>query len=300
MSRALRLVIGFSPGSASDIIARTMAPGLERALGCPVVIESRLGANGAHAAELVSRAASDGSVVLVATLGTHAIAPVLQRRLSYDPLRDFAPVALLAKAPLVVLASNSLPVSSIHGLVELARSRPGELTFGSSAIGGAPHLAGALFSAMAGVRMQHRPYAHTADLYDDLAAGRLALTFNNIMSAVPLARAGKARALAVTPSVRSAIAPDLPTIAESGLAGYDIVNWLGLVAPAGTHPQIVDRINEAAQKTIDVPDMRARLLEQGMEPAADTSQAFAAHMRLELEKWGRLIDANRAAFEIDL
>jgi tripartite-type tricarboxylate transporter receptor subunit TctC len=293
----LRLVIGFSPGSASDIIVHIVSPGLERVLDRRVVIESHLGANGTHAAEFVRGAATDGSVLFVATLGTHAIAPVLLRQLPYDPLLDFAPVALLARAPLVVLTSNALAVSSIGELVALARSRPGELSFGSSAIGGAPHLAGALFCAMAGVNMQHRPYARTAELYDDLAAGRLEVTFNNIMSALPLARAGKARALAVTASARSTLAPEVPTIAESALPGYDVVNWLGLVAPAGTLPEVVEQINECVRETIDAPDIRARLLAEGMEPAAGTPEAFAAHIRLELDKWGKLIEANREAFQ---
>ncbi|MBC7781046.1 MAG: hypothetical protein H7125_13180 [Proteobacteria bacterium] len=292
MSRpALRLLIGFSPGSASDIVARLVAPHLSRLLGRAVRVESHLGKSGENAGRQLAQTAPDGTTLLIATLGTHALKRALHPLPVTDPDDGCAPVSLLATAPLVVTAANDLGVSSIAELVARARAAPDELEFASSAIGGAPHLAGELFCRVAGVRMRHRPYLHTEALYVDLESGAVPLTFNNIMSALPLARAGRAVALAVTGARRSPMAPDVPTVAESGIRDYEVINWVGVVARVGTPSRIVADINSALTTTIEEHDVRARLSALGMEAAAGSPEAFALHIRTETIRWAGLVAA---------
>lgn len=240
----LHLVLGFSPGSVSEQIARVIVPVWSKCLGRPIEIDLHPGDNGIRAASIVARSTADGNAVFMATLGTHALAYHLASGAEYDPLRDFAPVSLLVHAPLVLACHPSLPVDSTSELIELARRSPGVLTYASSAIGGAPHLAAELFQTMAGIHLSHVRYDETERLYDDLEAGVVSLSFNNIMSMLPRCKRGALRALAVTGSSRSAAAPDLPTMAEAALPGYAVSNWLGIVAPQATPPAVVYELAE--------------------------------------------------------
>ena len=291
----LHLLVGFSEGSASNIVAQMIGPALGKALNQTVRIERILGENGALCAERVARAAPDGRTLAIA-IQANIIGSLMHAKKRYAPLVDFAPVALFAKSPMVLAASNALGVTTVADLIALARSQPGQLTYAASALGGAPHLAGVLFNLMADIRMQLRVYAETNELYADLAEGRIAATFNNIMSALPLARAGKLRILAVTGVERSPRAPDVPTLDEAALPGYEIMNSIGLVAPAATPASIVARINAATAQAVRAPEVRQSLLASGMEPVVASPGAFATHLRAEMERWSTFINANRAAF----
>lgn len=294
ISEEVRLLVGFSEGSASNLVARMIRPTLSKVLNQTVGIDRLQGENGALSAERVARAAPDGRTLAIA-IQTHVIGSLLRPQPRYDPIVDFAPVALFAKWPMILAVSNSVAVTSVSELIALARSRPGELIYGASAIGGAPHLAGVLFGAMTGIDMRLRVYAETNSLYVDLAEGRIAVTFNNTMSVLPLARARKLRMLATAGPVRSAAAPELPTVAET-VPGYEVVNWIGILAPAATPPAIVARINAAITRTIETAEVRKLLEEAGMEPIAASPEDFGRHLRAEIDRWSPIIQANRAAF----
>ena len=291
----LHLLIGFSEGSASNIVARMISPALGKALNQTVRLERIPGENGALCMERVARAAPDGRTLAIA-IQANIIGSLMHAKKRYDPLVDLAPVALFAKSPMVLAVSNTLGVASVAELIALARSQPGRLTYAASATGGAPHLAGVLFNVMANTSMRLRVYAETDALYADLAAGRISATFNNIMSALPLAHAGKLRILAVTALERSPKAPEVPTIDESALPGYEIMNSIGLVAPAATPASVIARINAAVAQAVSTPEVRQSLSASGMEPVVASPEAFAVHLRAIMERWGKFINANRAAF----
>ena len=291
----LHLLIGFSEGSASNIVARMISPALGKALNQTVRLERIPGENGALCMERVARAAPDGRTLAVA-IQANIIGSLMHAKKRYDPLVDLAPVALFAKSPMVLAVSNTLGVASVAELIALARSQPGRLTYAASATGGAPHLAGVLFNVMANTSMRLRVYAETDALYADLAAGRISATFNNIMSVLPLAHAGKLRILAVTALERSPKAPEVPTIDESALPGYEIMNSIGLVAPAATPASVIARINAAVAQAVSTPEVRQSLSASGMEPVVASPEAFAVHLRAIMERWGKFINANRAAF----
>lgn len=296
--QTLRLMVGFSAGSNANVVSRMMAPTLSKLLGRPVEVELMPGANGALCAQHVARSAPDGNTLLVVTQpyvidplvnpgGTHA----------YDLVTDFAPVALLLKKPNGLIVSKSLGVESVRELIDLAGSRPGELVYAASAIGGAPHLAGVLFCEMAGIDMPLRVYEESQELLDDLEAGRIAVTFNNILTMLPMAERGSIRILAVTGTTRSPIKSDLPTVAEAALPGYELMSWMGLLAPAGTPGEVIAQLNEAVGRTMLSAEVAGRLTAGGTEPVAAGTEALRLHIKAELERWGRSIKANRAAFQ---
>lgn len=289
MRPAIRLVLGFSPGSASDRIARAIAPALSRELGKPIDIELRPGNNGAHAACEVANSAADGHTLFMATLGTHALAPHLDTSLPYDPLQHFTPVSLVASAPLVLACHGALGVANTRELIELARKHPGTLTYGTSARGGAPHLAAELFQSDAGIEMQHVRYDQTERLYEDLEAGRISLSFNNMMSMLPRCNGGALKALAVTSARRSAAAEDLATIAEAGLAGYDISNWLGLVAPKATSSTVIGALREATSAALATAEVGNAFRAAGVTPCGGTAAEFAEFIAREITRWGPVV-----------
>ena len=287
--RPLRLLLGFSPGSASDQIARVIAGPLAERLGKPVHIELRPGNNGADAASEVAASAADGHTLFVATLGTHALAPHLDARLSYDPLSDFTPVSLLSRAPLLLACHPSVAAGSIRELIELARARPRELTYATSAIAGAPHLAAELFQEMAGVEMRHARYDRTDELYRELESGRVSLSFNNMMSMLPRCRGRALRPLGISAAERSGAAPDLPTIAESGLPGYEVSNWLGIVAPKSTSPGTVTELNLAVCDAMRSAAVLRPLRAAGVIPCASTPEEFGQFMSAEISRWKPIV-----------
>jgi tripartite-type tricarboxylate transporter receptor subunit TctC len=288
-SESRKLVVGFSSGSASEQIARVLAAALERELDCAIAIELHPGNNGADAACEVARAKPDGKTLFIATLGTHALAPHLNSKLPYDALRDFSCVSLLTTAPLVLACHSSIRVTSASELIELAREHPGVLTYGTSALGGAPHVAAELLCALAGVEMKHVQYTHTNRLYEDLEAGRIALTFNNIMSLLPRCQSGVVHALAVTSATRSPVAEHLPTLAELGLPGYDMANWLGVVAPRATPHTTIEVLSRAISEALHSDAVYETLSAAGVTPCGSTPAAFADFMEREITRWGPVV-----------
>lgn len=287
--RPIRLILGASPGSASDFLARALAPELSRILGQPLAVELHPGDNGAKAASRVAASQPDGHTLFLTTLGIHAIAPNLVKRLPYDPLHDFASVSLVSRSPLVLAVHPSIEAESVAQLIDLARRLRGKLSYASSAIGGAPHLAAELFQAMAGIEMSHVRYERTQELYADLIAGRVALSFNNVMSMLPCLAAGKLRGLAVTGPERCQAAPQLPTVSESGLPGYEVTNWLGIVAPAGTSGESIAVLHNALAAALRTPAIAENLSRLGIEPLASTPEEFGAFADNELARWAPVV-----------
>ncbi|MBI4204111.1 MAG: hypothetical protein HY527_03720 [Betaproteobacteria bacterium] len=285
----VRVIIGFSPGSASDFVATLLAPELSRCLRREVLVERHAGDNGAIGARMVAAANPDGATLFMATLGTHALAPHFNPHLGYDPINDFRPVCLVSRSPLVLACHPSIPAGSVERLIAIGRARAHKLTFASSAVGGAPHMAGELFKTMAQIEMTHVPYARTEQLYEDLQQGRVALSFNNIMSMAPRVKCGTLTGIAVTGRDRSALLPELPAIGESGLPGYEVTNWLGIVAPARTPVDTVVMLNAAITAVLRAEAIAERLLQAGIEPGGGSPGAFARHIGMELARWRPVI-----------
>jgi tripartite-type tricarboxylate transporter receptor subunit TctC len=287
-TRAVRLVVPFPASGATDILARVVAEKLAESLGEPVPVENRPGAGGSLGSALVAKAAPDGYTLLMATTSTHSIGPALQK-LPYDPEKDFAPVCLIANAAGVLVVSPALGISSPQELIALAKAKPGELNFSSSGTGTIVHLSGELFVRMAGVKMQHVPYKGTALAAADIKSGQIAMMIDNIVSAIPFMKSGMQKGLAVTSAKRSEVLPELPTLAESGVPGYESVAYFAIFAPAGTPPEIVKRLNADLVKIVHTPQVKARLLELGADPVGSTPEALAATVRAERAKWARVI-----------
>jgi tripartite-type tricarboxylate transporter receptor subunit TctC len=285
----IRIVLGFSPGSAPDVAARILAERFRAAWGKPVVVENMLGAGGNVAADHVAKAAPDGATLLMAGNAAIVINPSLYAKLSYDPARDLVPIAQVTIAPNVLVLNKDVPARSAQDLVELARRRPGELTFASAGIGTSTHLAGELFQTMAGVKLQHVPYRDSATLLSDLVTGRVTMFFGSIASVLPQARDGQLRALAVTSLRRSPAMPELPTLDELGFSGFDAGAWFRLMAPAGTPAQIVAMLHDEAQMAVTAPAAREKFAALGMETVVRSSDEFAAAIRAETPVWARLI-----------
>ncbi|HXZ55098.1 MAG TPA: tripartite tricarboxylate transporter substrate binding protein [Burkholderiales bacterium] len=290
----IRLVVPFPPGGTTDILAREVGERLTATLGQPVVIDNRAGAGGNIGADIVAKAPPDGYTLLMATVGTHAINASLYRKLPYDHIKDFAPVVLVAGVPNVLVVTPSLPVHSVAELIRLAKEKPGQLNFASSGNGTSIHLSGELFKTMAGVDMTHVPYKGSAFALTDLMAGQVQLMFDNLPSSLPHIKAGKLRAIAVTSSQRAPALPDVPTIAESGLPGFEASAWFGIVAPAGTPAAIVSRINADVNQWLRSPEAADKLLAQGAIAAGGTPEQFVAHIRAETDKWARVVKASGA------
>ncbi|AOZ09208.1 Bug family tripartite tricarboxylate transporter substrate binding protein [Cupriavidus malaysiensis] len=287
--KPLRLVVPFTPGGTTDILARVVGQKLGDALGQPVVIDNRPGAGGNIGAEVVAKAAPDGYTLLMGTLGTQVTNQFLYARMPYDSARDFAPVTLVANSPNVLMTNATLPVGSVADVIALARREPGKINYASTSTGGSPHLSGELLDRMAGITMQHVPYKGAAPAMTDLLAGQVNLMFDNLPSALAQIQAGKVRALAVTGKQRSAVLPKVPTFAESGLPGYEVNSWFGLLAPAGTPAERVGKLQQAVAKVLALPEVRQRIQQLGAEPGGDSPAAFAAILRADTAKWSAVI-----------
>lgn len=297
-SRPIRLVVPYPPGGPLDIMARAIGQKLTEAWSQPVVVDNRAGAGGNIGADLVAKSPADGYTLLMGAVATHAINPTLYGKVPYDPVKDFTPVALVAQVPNILVVNPAVPAKSVRELIELARARPGTLNFGSGSTGSTGHLAGELFNTMAGVKMVHIPYKGGSPAMADLLAGQVQLMFDNLANALPNVRAGRLRALAVTTLARSPAMPDLPTIAESGLPGFDLTTWFGLMVPAGTPPEIVVKLNAEIVRALDAKDMRERLEKMGAEPPANnTPEHFAAFIRAEAAKYAKVVKDSGARVE---
>ncbi len=287
-SRPIRYIVPQAPGGSSDTLARIVTQRAAEGLGQQLVVDNRPGATGIIGAEVVARANPDGYTLLqVAT--SHATNPAMQAKLPYDTLRDFVEISLLSQQPNIWLVHPSLPVRNVRELIAYAKSKPGQLNFASSGTGGSQHLAGELLKSMAGIEMTHVPYKGSPPALVDLLAGRVPLMSSTMPPAVPHIKSGKARAIAVTSTKRSAALPDVPTVAESGVPGYEAIAWQGLVAPAGTPKPVITRINAEFVKVLKQPDVAARLGDQGFETVASTPEWFTQYTKSEIAKWSKVI-----------
>jgi tripartite-type tricarboxylate transporter receptor subunit TctC len=296
-SKPLRIVVPFAPGGSTDIFARLIGERLSAALGQPVLIENRAGAGGNIGADAVAKARPDGYTLLMATTGVMAINNALYRNMSYDAARDFEPVIFVASITNVLAVPADLPAKSVAELIALAKAQPGRLTFASSGSGSSTHLSAELFKSLTAVDIVHVPFKGSGQALMDVIAGRVSMIFDNMPSALPHIKGGKLRALGVTGLKRSSALPEVPTIAEAGVAGYDSLSWSGLAAPAGTPKEIIQKINAETDSILASPDMRARLAEQGGEAIGGAPAQFAGHIRAEREKWSRLIRERKLALD---
>jgi len=293
-SKPIRWIVPFAPGGTTDILARTIAEKLTPALGKPVIVENNPGAGGSVGATQTAKAAPDGYTIMGGTISTHAINASLYKKLPYDPVKDFVPITLIARVPNLLVVNPEVPAKNVKELIALLKANPGKYTFASSGNGTSQHLSGELFKSMAGVDMQHIPYKGSPPALQDVVGGQVTMTFDNITTAWPLAKAGKLRPLAVTTAKRSPIAPDVPTLAESGLAGYEVGSWQGVFAPAGTPPDVVKRLNTEIVKIINMPDVRAKLEALGAEPVGNSSDEFATIVKSEVAKWAKVVKESGA------
>jgi tripartite-type tricarboxylate transporter receptor subunit TctC len=288
--RPIHLIVSFPPGGASDILGRAIGQRLAERLGQPVVIDNRGGAGGTIAADAAAKAAPDGYTLLMGA-GAHALAPSIYAHLGYDFVRDFAPITLVARGAYLVVLHPAVPAGSIPELIALAKAHPGQLNFASPGTGAPPHLAGELFNTMAGVRLVHVPYRGDNEALADLVGGQVQLGFIAIAASLPLVRAGKLKALAVTSAARTPVLPELPTVAEAGLPGYALGTWFGLLAPAGTPPEILAILHDAAVAIVASDDIRSRFAAIGFEAASCSPDAFARHIRAETDNFARIAKA---------
>jgi tripartite-type tricarboxylate transporter receptor subunit TctC len=288
-SKPVRLVVPAAASGPTDLLARIIAPKLAEALGQPVLVDNRGGAGGVVGTDIVAKAAPDGYTLALVFI-SHATNPAMAGKLPYDTARDFAPVTLVGYQTLLLVVNPSLPVNSVRDLVALARSKPGKLDYAADKASG-PHLAGELLKASTGTAIVHIPYKGNGPALADVVAGQVPFMFNTISTSLPYVKAGKLKALAVTSAKRSPLAPDLPTMAESGLPGFEVTPWYGIVAPAGTPPEVIARLHAETVKVLRNPDTRALMEKQGIEVVGSSPQEFAAYIQSETAKWTKVVRA---------
>ncbi len=292
--KPIRLIVPFPPGGAADVMARGMAMHLGQDLGQQIVIENKAGAGGALAAEMVARLPPDGYNLLFGTLSIHAIVPAMNPKIRYDPQKDFAPIALTHTAPRVLVVSSALNIKTVPELVAWAKREPNRVTYGSAGIGSANHLSGALLESVAGVEMLHVPYKGSAPLLTDVLAGRIDITFDSFAVYEEHIKSGRVRALAVTSKARMGVLPQVPTIEEAGLKGYEVSNWLGVLAPAGTPKEVIATLHASLGRAMATPALRSQLIALGIEPTFSTPEEFAALLRAERPKWAEIVKRSGA------
>jgi tripartite-type tricarboxylate transporter receptor subunit TctC len=289
-NRPLKLIVPFPPAGATDIVGRIVAQKLGERLGQPVVVENRPGAGGSLGSDLAAKAAPDGYTILMATSSTHSIGPVLQK-LPYDPIKDFAPITHVANVPNVLVVSPKLGVSSLKELVALARSQPGKLNYASAGVGSITQLNAELFKMIAKVDIVHVPYKGTQLSIPDLASGNVSMLFDSLASAIPNIKSGNVRPLALNAPKRSALLPEVPTLAEAGMPEFDLYTWFGMFAPAGTPPEAVARLQREVVAGLKSPDVLERFAAVGAEPVGSTPAEFVERIRSDAAKWGEVIRA---------
>ena len=294
-ARPIRVLIPFTPGSAADIIARAMEPAMRDRLGQPFVIDNRGGAGGNIAAEMTAKSTPDGYTIMMCTIGTHAINISLYSKLNFHPQRDFTPVGLVGESPNALVINPKVPANSIQELIAYAKSRPGQLNYGSSGSGTTVHLSAELFSVMTGIKMIHVPHKGAAEALTSLLGGQTDLMFASLSSSIPLIKAGRLRAFAVTGAQRSPSIPELPTVAEAAnLPGYAASAWFGIVGPAGMPKAAVVTLNKAVLSTLDDAEVRKRLFNAGVEIRTSTPEEFARYIESEIQKWAKVVKASGA------
>ena len=292
-NKPLRMLIPYAVGGAVDIMGRTIAKGLTDLTGQSVIVENKGGAGGALAAMDVVRSPADGQTLFFGATGPLAIVPFVQKSVNFDPIKDFRPVTLIATTPYVLVINNNVPATSVSELIVLAKAKPGTLNFASAGTGGPDHLAGELFKLSAMLQMQHVPYKGSGPALADLVAGQVQLQFVSPLPAMPLIKSGRIRLLAVTSSQRSSALPDTPTIAESGLPGYDVTPWYGFLVKVGTPDLIVQRLHDDLVTVMSIPEVKATFTKAGLDPQTGSPSEFASFIASEVKKWGKVVrDAN--------
>ena len=291
-NRPVKIVVPYPPGGTTDLLARAVAARLTESLKQTFIVENRGGASGSIGTTAVARSAPDGYTLLMATISTHGINPAISQ-VPYDPVKDFAPVTDVADTPNVLTTHVNTPYKTLADVLTAARAKPGAITFGSTSPGGSPHMSGELLKSMSGADLLHVPYKGGGPMLIDLIGGQIELGFDNLPSSMPHIRAGKLRAIAVTTTERWPGAPEIPTIAESGLPGYEVSAWFGLLAPAGTPKSIIDQLQKAVLQSLRTPDMAAQLMELGAKPVGNTPAEFAGMIEAELAKWRKVATTNK-------
>ena len=296
-TKPIHIVVPSAPGDGSDLTARLISDQLSSALGQPIVIDNKLGAGGVVGTEFAARQPADGYTLIMANAGSHAINAALYSKLSYDPAKDFTAVALVAVSPNMMSVNPSLPVKSIGEFIAYAKAHPGEINYASGGNGSSAHLSAELFKSMAGISMNHVPYKGSTPALTDLIGGQVQVMIGNLPPMLPHVKAGKLRALGVTTSKRYPGLPDVPTVAESGLRGFETVAWFGLFAPAGTPREIVARLNREVNAIIAKPEIRDRLLGIGMEPSPGTPEEYATRQASDIAKWKKVVAESGARID---
>jgi tripartite-type tricarboxylate transporter receptor subunit TctC len=296
--RPVKMLVGFSAGGGTDVVARILALKMSEGLGQTVVVENRSGASGLIAGEAVAKSAPDGYTLMMGTQTTFAVAPTLYRKVSLDPARDFAGISMAAVSPLVLVVNPSVPAHSIKDVIAMAKAKPGAVIFGSGGLGTTPHMTGELFQAVAGIKLTHVAYRGEAPAINDLLGGQIPLMFANLSAVIGNVRAGQLRALAVTGAQRAAAAPEIPTVVEAGLPGFEAATWFALVAPAGTPRDILARLNAEVKRALAQDDVKQRYADLGMTADDSTPDSLDAYIKSEIAKWTKVIkDADIKATE---
>ena len=287
-NKSIRIVVPFPPGGIADVMSRVFGQKFTDAWNQPVVVENRTGAGGNIGAEVVAKSPPDGYTLVMGTIGTHAVNVSLFSKLPYDPVKDFAPVALVVEADGLLVLHPSVPVKTVKDLIALARARPGQLVYASAGNGTAGHLSGELFKTMSKTDLVHIPYKGNVPALTDVVGGQTSMLFATMPTAMPLARAGRLHALAVTGAQRNPAAPEVPAIAET-LPGFEVTNWIGIFAPVGTPPEIVAKLNAEIMRIMKLPEVQARLVTEGAKSRVNTPAEFGTFVRAEIVKWGKVI-----------
>lgn len=295
-AKPVKIVVPYPPGGTNDIVVRLLAQKLGDSMGQPFVVENKPGASGNLGAEQVARAAPDGYTLLLVTTG-HSIHPSLYKNLRYNIKTDLTPVSELTRGPMLVMVTPSLPYKTVRDVIAAAKAKPGSINFGSAGNGSSTHLATELLSSMAGVKMTHIPYSGSTPAMADVMAGNAQLVMDLMFSALPQVNGGKLRAIAITGAKRSPLLPNVPTVAESGVPGFETLAWNGLMAPANTPKPIIDKLNAEIHKALDAPEMKERLRAQGFEPSPGTPEQFGALIRSEIDRWAKVVKSSGAKVE---
>ena len=296
-SKPVRVIVPYPAGGTTDIIARIAANQLSERLKQPFIVENRAGASGAIGSQAVAQSAPDGYTLVMGTASSHGINSALQKNLPYDAVKDFAPVTVVANTPNIIIANTATPVKTLGDLVKLAKAEPGKINFGSTSPGGSPHMSAELLKMMAGIDMTHVPYKGAAPMLTDLIGGQVQIGFDNLPSSIGFVKSGKVRALAVTTARRWPGAPDIPTVAESGVPGYEVSGWFGLLAPAGTPKAILLKLQSTVAEAVRTPEVAKQLRDLGAEPVANTPDVFAQEIRDDVDKWRKVVKSTGLKLE---
>ncbi|MDH5535213.1 MAG: tripartite tricarboxylate transporter substrate binding protein [Betaproteobacteria bacterium] len=289
-TKPVRLVVGFAPGGSTDVTARILAERMSAALGQQIIVDNRAGAGGNIGADIVAKSNPDGYTILMATTGVMAFNHYLYAKLPYSAERDLAPVTQIGSLPLILIVPASLPAKSTKELVGLAKAQPGKYSFGSSGVGGATHVTAELFRALAGIDIVHVPYKGSGQMMADLLSGQVQIAFDQIASSIAHVNTGRLRALGITTAKRSALLPNLPTIAEGGVAGYEATSWNGFAVRAGTPRAVIARLQQETKRAVSIPEVKEKFFGLGIEEIASTPEQFAAHIKAERAKWVPLLE----------